>query len=250
MLLILNAISSGSLIAQVHNALFGKSYSAYYSMDDADILSNETEKYIDNKNGCLQYNTGAEIILVTADTLGGADIAETAFERFNELSPGDGYENNGVLVFIAESENKWYAVQGRGIEDGLSAGTLALILEKAASISDISGFDAAVRSAFDEIVFYFENMYSISVNADHSPSYYRELQEEADHEPGLLINRLSKLLKRTVKFAVRFFFSVIGLVAGIVFLIVFSDKKKKTEGTYTPPSFEAKKENKNPYSRR
>ncbi|MBQ5652923.1 MAG: TPM domain-containing protein, partial [Peptococcaceae bacterium] len=72
-----------------------------YVGDYANVLSEETERYIIEQNQALAGATGAQIVIVTVDFLDGMDIEDYAYTIFNDWGIGDAEKNNGLLLLLA-----------------------------------------------------------------------------------------------------------------------------------------------------
>ncbi|HAS72974.1 MAG TPA: hypothetical protein DCS67_02390, partial [Clostridiales bacterium UBA8960] len=79
---------------------FGADYPAptsnFYVNDFAGILSAETEKLIMDTSVPLAEKTGAQIVVVTVESLNGQDIESYARGLFNQWGIGDAQKNNGL----------------------------------------------------------------------------------------------------------------------------------------------------------
>ena len=85
-----------------------------YVGDYANVLSEETERYIIEQNQALAGATGAQIVIVTVDFLDGMDIEDYAYTIFNDWGIGDAEKNNGLLLLLAIGEENYWAMQGKG----------------------------------------------------------------------------------------------------------------------------------------
>ncbi len=98
---------------------------ALYVTDDADILSDQTEKEIVEKVKLLKDLCGGEIAVVTIRYLtSGLDSEEYAREIINRWGVGDSEKNNGVVLLLVPGEGKGWVTAGVGIERALTAGKL------------------------------------------------------------------------------------------------------------------------------
>ena len=88
-----------------------------YVLDEADVLSEETEQEIIAENQDLFQETGAQIVVVAVDFLDGEDIDDYAYSLFNIWGIGSQERNNGLLLLLAIGEENYYAQAGYGIED-------------------------------------------------------------------------------------------------------------------------------------
>ena len=87
-----------------------------YVLDEADVLSEETEQEIIAENQDLFQETGAQIVVVAVDFLDGEDIDDYAYSLFNIWGIGSQERNNGLLLLLAIGEENYYAQAGTGIE--------------------------------------------------------------------------------------------------------------------------------------
>lgn len=78
-----------------------KASNQFYVNDFADILSEETEKYIVSVNDNLYVKTGAQVVVTTIQSLNGASLEEYATEMFRTYGIGSKKKNNGVLLLLA-----------------------------------------------------------------------------------------------------------------------------------------------------
>lgn len=92
----------------------------FYCLDNAGILSRETENAILKASQTLQQKAGAQIVVVTVPTLGeGVVLEEYSLELFRDWGIGDKDKNNGVLLLIAQEERKSRIEVGYGLEGAL-----------------------------------------------------------------------------------------------------------------------------------
>jgi uncharacterized protein len=76
----------------------------FYVADYADVIDSATEEYIVNQNEILYEKTGAQVVVVTVDFIGGTDIEDYAYELFNNWGIGSSEKNNGVLILMVIGE--------------------------------------------------------------------------------------------------------------------------------------------------
>ncbi|MBQ3078967.1 MAG: TPM domain-containing protein [Clostridia bacterium] len=101
----------------------------FYYLDQANVLSDETEAAIFFNNESLYEACGSQIVIAVVNNLGGMNADDYAYAMFNEWGVGDKDENNGVLLVMAIREDTYYAALGLGAERILDAGTLQGILD-------------------------------------------------------------------------------------------------------------------------
>ena len=96
----------------------------FYVLDQANVLSDQTERYIIENNEVLFNGTGAELVFVTLDFTGATDIADYAYALFKQWGIGSQKNNNGVLVLMSIGAEDYYLLSGDGLEGKLDAGEL------------------------------------------------------------------------------------------------------------------------------
>ena len=102
--------------------------------DHADILSAETENYINDISISLSDACGAQIGVYTVDELlGNTTMEGFAYNVFNDWELGSADQNNGVLLLLAPYEadgGDYYIMRGSGLESRLSFSTLGSLLDE------------------------------------------------------------------------------------------------------------------------
>lgn len=166
----------------------------FYVNDFANVLSEETEQHILEINDQLQPETGAQIVVVAVDFLGGLNSEEYGYQLFNQWGIGSKDKNNGVLLLISPGEEKFWVTVGRGLETTLSSGRLSMICDSdVEAYFDDGEYDLFVTAMFDGIAELLADHYNISLseNADvtlpvpgYNDDYYPE--EYYYEEPSIV----------------------------------------------------------------
>ena len=102
----------------------------FYVNDYANILSNETEKYIVSKSSKLASVDGTQIVVVTVKNLEGYSLEDYATKLFREFGIGDKDKNNGLLLLLALEERKFRVEVGYGLEGILPDGKTGRFQDK------------------------------------------------------------------------------------------------------------------------
>ena len=140
-----------------------------YVGDYANVLSEETERYIIEQNQALAGATGAQIVIVTVDFLDGMDIEDYAYTIFNDWGIGDAEKNNGLLLLLAIGEENYWAMQGKGLEGVLSSGLLGDYLWEYLEPDFAAGdYDAGVYKVFQAFLGWFQEYYDMSASGVNS----------------------------------------------------------------------------------
>lgn len=88
-------------------------------LDQAQVIDEKDEKLMNRFSQVLHERTGAQVAVLTLQTLGGADPAMYATEVAQKWGVGDKAKDNGVLVLIVPGERKYFTATGRGAEGPL-----------------------------------------------------------------------------------------------------------------------------------
>ena len=124
-----------------------------YAADYANVLSEDTESYINEQNDSLYSKTGVQIAVVTVEFLDGQDIEDYAYYLFNEWCIGSAEYNNGALILLATAEENYYMLLGYGLDRAISAGQLQRILDDDMEPDfAVGNYDAAVKKSFDSLL--------------------------------------------------------------------------------------------------
>lgn len=136
-------------------------------IDNADILSDETESIVTNISAALSDTCGAQIGVYTVDQVGNDTIEGYAYEVFNAWGLGDSSKDNGVMLLLAPGDDNYWAMQGSGLETQLPSSTLSSILADNLEPNWVSksydtGTQATVRALAEKLC----TIYGVSMNLD------------------------------------------------------------------------------------
>lgn len=136
----------------------------FYVTDSANVLSNETEQMIINYNGALEQQcSGAQIVVVTVDYLGGMYCDEYAYQLFNDWGVGSSEYNNGMLLLLAVQENKAWLAYGLGLNSLISSSDVDDMLDEYFWDDFDSGdYDEAVTALFKALLNWYDEHYDSS----------------------------------------------------------------------------------------
>lgn len=102
----------------------------FYCLDEGEILSAELEGAIVSSSADLAKKCGAQIVVVTLDTLGDQNPEDVALEILRSWGIGDRQKNNGVLILITLQERQSRIEVGYGLEGVLPDGKVGRILDE------------------------------------------------------------------------------------------------------------------------
>lgn len=136
-------------------------------IDNAGILSAETEDIVTNLSSALSDTCGAQIGVYTVDQVGNTTMEAYAYDVFSAWGLGDDDRDNGVLLLLAPVDDDYWAMQGSGLETRLPSSTLSDLLYEYLEPSWVqqdydTGTQAMVRALAEELC----NIYGVSMDID------------------------------------------------------------------------------------
>lgn len=133
-----------------------------YVSDLANVLSGGLEASITARSEALDALTGAQLVVVTVDFLGGEAIQDYADNLFTRLKIGDAVKNNGLLLLLATGEDNYYALQGKGLENDLTDKALETLLQEDLEPDFAAGnYETGVQKTYDALLEKLEGIYGI-----------------------------------------------------------------------------------------
>ena len=205
----------------------------YYITDEAGVISETTEDYIAEQNGFLEANCeGAQIAVVVVDFLDGMDIEDYCYQLFDDMDLGSASEDNGVLLLLTIGEENYWCMQGTGLINSLSSGTIDDILYYYLEPDFAAGnYDAGVRTVFDALYNELCSIYGVSGNGAGAPSvndgYYDGSQDIQQIQHGMRMMRTITLILTIVTI----------LFIMFTLLYIYTVFKKNSARQYSRPSY-------------
>lgn len=132
----------------------------FYVADYADVLSEEVEEYIINRNDELYASCGGQFCVVTIDFLNDLDAEQYSYALFNEWQIGGSEHNNGTLLLMVVAEDKYWMSCGAGIEDVFTAGKMNTILMNEFEEDFLAGsYDVAAVKTTNAVMDWYDSYY-------------------------------------------------------------------------------------------
>lgn len=104
----------------------------FFVNDFADILSDSTERKLQDICVSTQTSSSAQMVVVTVPDLNGRDIEGYSNELFNEWEIGNNKKDNGVLFIISSGDRKVRIEVGYGLEGAINDAKAGRILDDVA----------------------------------------------------------------------------------------------------------------------
>ena len=141
--------------------------------DHADILSDETEQYVNDVSIKLSDACGAQIGVYTLDELlGNTTMEGFAYDVFNAWGLGSDDLDNGVLLLLAPNEadgGDYYIMRGDGLESQLSFSTLGSLLDEYMEPYWVNGdYDTGTQKTVQALANRLCSIYGVTLNSSYT----------------------------------------------------------------------------------
>ena len=141
--------------------------------DHADILSDETEQYVNDVSIKLSDACGAQIGVYTLDELLGSTTMEGfAYDVFNAWGLGSDHLDNGVLLLPAPNEadgGDYYIMRGDGLESQLSFSTLGSLLDEYMEPYWVNGdYDTGTQKTVQALANRLCSIYGVTLDSGYT----------------------------------------------------------------------------------
>jgi len=140
----------------------------FYVYDEANLLDNEAEEYIIKTNEELNKKTGAQIVVVSLNSLDGEDIRLVAVKLFEKWGIGSREYDNGLLMLVAPNEREIWIEVGYGLEGPLPDSKVGRIIEDSIiPYFQEDNYQDGIISGFNEIIREVEEEYGITLDREN-----------------------------------------------------------------------------------
>lgn len=155
---ILSAMASSSLGAVPQPA------SEFYVLDQARVLKAETSAMIIQTNQQLERKTGAQVAVVTLNSLDGEPLEDVSLEILRSWGLGEQQLDNGVLILVVPSERKSRIEVGFGLEGALPDAKTGRIQDQYMIPAFEEGdYDLGISQGYRSIIREIEQEYQVEV---------------------------------------------------------------------------------------
>lgn len=122
-------------------------------VDDAHILSGQTQSDLDQKLAALEAKTSRQLVVVTLPSLQGYDIADYGYQLGRAWGIGQAKLNNGVLLIVAPNEHRVRIEVGYGLEPIITDALSEVIIQQAMLPRFRAGdFNGGVEAGADALI--------------------------------------------------------------------------------------------------
>ena len=142
----------------------------FFVNDFAGVISAEDENAIYEAGVQLFEKTGAQVVAVTIDDLGGSDVDEYGLLLGREWGVGDEEKDNGIVVLLSEKDREIYIAVGYGLEGALPDSKVGRIIDTYAMPKlSTNNFSGGLLDVYNAIVNEIYLEYGIETTPNYIP---------------------------------------------------------------------------------
>jgi uncharacterized protein len=162
---------------------------AFFVNDFADVIDDSDETRMLNQGVELFKKTGAQVVVVTLDTINGADIDEIGVELGRDWGIGDAEKDTGLLLLLAMEEREVAISVGYGLEGAVTDAQSGLFLDTyALPYFESADYSAGLAATYTALV----NEVYLEFGMEADPNYVPI--EQIESESGISLFALITLL--------------------------------------------------------
>ncbi len=183
----------------------------FFVNDFANVIDNGTENNMLAAGIQLYQKTGAQVVVVTLDTIEGADIQEYGVQLGRAWGVGDEDADNGIVLVLAMEEREVGISVGYGLEGAVTDMQSGIILDNyALPYFQDDHFSEGLAAAYDALINEVYLEYGLEADPNYVP--VDELEEDSTGSTFSLIALLvflciiSTIMRRTRRIHPGFFF--------------------------------------------
>ncbi len=150
----------------------------FFVNDFANVIDNRAEKDMIAAGVQLYQKTDAQVVVVTLDTIDGADIKEYGVQLGRAWGVGDEDKDNGIVLILAMEEREVGISVGYGLEGAVTDMQSGIILDNYAlpHFQD-NNFSEGLAAAYDALINEVYLEYGLEADPNYVP--VDELEEDS-----------------------------------------------------------------------
>lgn len=166
LLIVIMLVTAGSLLVSAEENYPSPTAKGYVN-DFANVLSPSTEEEIFRLGKELDDKTGAQVVVVTIESLGGQDIETYANELFRQWGIGQKDVNNGILILLSKQDRIYRIEVGYGLEGAVPDIRTAQIQNKEMNpYLRYDDFDSGILSGYTALINDVAAEYDVSISGE------------------------------------------------------------------------------------
>lgn len=176
--------------------------SEFYVNDSANIIDSNLEDYIIKMNKQLYSKTGAQIVVVSVNSLEGMSVEDYAVELFRSYGIGSKEKNNGVLLLVSTGERKARVEVGYGLEGRITDGKAGRILSNyIVPYLKNDNWNDGIENGFNAILAEVCEEYNVTIDGSNLATNLESESEESDviYLSGFIVFLVCLILRHALK---------------------------------------------------
>ncbi len=159
----------------------------FYVNDYAGVLTSTQEAGIVSTARELANKTGAQVVVLTVESLEGEDMATVALDTAREWKIGDKEKNNGVLILLSTGDREVRVEVGTGLEGCLPDGKTGRLIDAyAIPYYKENDFSNGTEQLFYAVLNVVREEYELeAVGIPDADAANKEAQEHEYEEEGI-----------------------------------------------------------------
>lgn len=171
------------LLCVCANAALPSPTHEFYAADYADVLSQDTERFIIDYSNALYQSTTAQVVVATVPDMDGQEVREYGLALGRAWGIGS-KENNGVLILLALEERKVSIEVGYGLEGALNDSKTGRLIDDYAMADLKKGdYDAGLLNLYQAVLQEVYNEYGLTMPDGVAPV---QTDESEDSRVGII----------------------------------------------------------------
>lgn len=152
-----------------------------YINDYADLLDTQTEADLNAQGEAFASQTGAQVVIVTTDSLHGADAMKVATDSANQAKLGSGELDNGVLILVNIDDKQRFMAVGSGLEGDLTDIDCEHLQQDYLVPAFRNGdYQEGLVDLYQHTIDHIANAYGIEPSASQNSAYDNSSRKEED----------------------------------------------------------------------
>lgn len=134
-----------------------KPTSEFFVNDYADVLDNETERYICDLGKTYYEGGGTQVVVLTMKSIENSSVEEFSLSTARQWGIGDKEKDNGVLILLVLDSHDIRIEVGYGLEGVLNDGKCGRIIRQATSMLTGGDYSGGIKQIYTDVVGELEN---------------------------------------------------------------------------------------------
>ena len=171
---------------------------SFFVNDFANVISDNDEAEILSKGAALYKATGAQVVVVTVDSLEGMAVNDYALELGNKWGVGQHKKDTGIVLLLSVGDRQTTIQVGYGLESAVNDAKAGRILDTyAIPYFKVDEFSTGLKGAYGALINEVYTEFNLTENIDEK---YTAYTDEEEHSPISIIGAVILLVIAVILF--------------------------------------------------